>query len=543
VHAAATISITNPGGYIVTGAAAYAIDGGSVITLTGLDANRLLFMQANAALTLTNISLTSGNAGADYGGCIYNFSGKLRLDNVTLQNCRTADAYLGGAIDNNGGTLTIAGSRILSSTASHGGGIFSFGTLVIVSSTIAYNTATTGAGGGLNVTGSATISRSQIYVNRASGGDGGGLYAESGSNVTIQNSLIASNVTTSTVFASGGGLYSLGTVTVTGSTFSDNLARYGGGIDIEGKAMLSNAALSGNTGTVAGGGIFNAGNTTLSNSTLSGNSGSLAGGGIDNNGTLTLTNATLSGNTAYSSGGGIANERIATVSNSTLSGNSAPDGGGIYNYHMTLTLRNSTLSGNQANQGGGIYNNNGNMSLSNATLSGNSATNGGGIFNNGDTTLTNVSLNNRAALAGKAHNLYFYGGVLTLTHTIVNFDATYGANCFGADATKRVSRGHNLANDTQCDLLATGDQQSPLVPILLGPLGNHGGPTLTHLPRLGSAAIGSGDNAVCAAPPVYNLDQRGVLRPQGAVCDIGAVERRPSDSDLVPWLYLPLVVR
>ena len=98
------------------------------------------------------------------------------------------------------------------------------------------------------------------------------------SSVNIQNSLLASNVTTSTQFASGGGLYSLGSVTVTGSTFSGNLARYGGGLDSEGTALLTNATLSGNRGTTAGGGIFNAGRTTLSNSTLSDNSADLGGG-------------------------------------------------------------------------------------------------------------------------------------------------------------------------------------------------------------------------------------------------------------------------
>ena len=83
--------------------------------------------------------------------------------------------------------------------------------------------------------------------------------------------------------------------------------------------------------------------------------------------------------------------------------------------------------------------------------------------------------------------------------------------------------------------------------ILLGPLADHGGPTLTQLPRTGGAAIDNGDNAAQATLPVNNLDQRGVLRPLDgtgdgiAVCDIGAVERRPSDFDLVPWLYLPLI--
>ena len=41
----------------------------------------------------------------------------------------------------------------------------------------------------------------------------------------------------------------------------------------------------------------------------------------------------------------------------------------------------------------------------------------------------------------------------------------------------------------------------------------------------GSAAIDAGNDATCAAVPVNNRDQRGIARPQGVHCDIGAVER------------------
>src|SRR5690606_35293253 len=54
---------------------------------------------------------------------------------------------------------------------------------------------------------------------------------------------------------------------------------------------------------------------------------------------------------------------------------------------------------------------------------------------------------------------------------------------------------------------------------LLGPLQDNGGFTRTHLPAPGSAAIDSGDPEHCDG-----VDQRGVPRPQGPRCDIGAVE-------------------
>ena len=63
----------------------------------------------------------------------------------------------------------------------------------------------------------------------------------------------------------------------------------------------------------------------------------------------------------------------------------------------------------------------------------------------------------------------------------------------------------------------------------LAPLGNYGGPTQTIALLPNSPAIDSADDAVCAATgdgAVSGLDQRGIARPQGAQCDIGAFESR-----------------
>jgi len=58
----------------------------------------------------------------------------------------------------------------------------------------------------------------------------------------------------------------------------------------------------------------------------------------------------------------------------------------------------------------------------------------------------------------------------------------------------------------------------------LGSLADNGGPTQTFALLTGSSAINAGDSTTCVASPVSNLDQRGVTRPQGAQCDIGAYE-------------------
>ena len=72
---------------------------------------------------------------------------------------------------------------------------------------------------------------------------------------------------------------------------------------------------------------------------------------------------------------------------------------------------------------------------------------------------------------------------------------------------------------------------------LLGDLADNGGPTLTHLPKLGSPALDSGQ---CVAG-IFN-DQRNVSRPQGGICDRGAVERQPSDTDNF-FIFLPVIIR
>ncbi len=63
----------------------------------------------------------------------------------------------------------------------------------------------------------------------------------------------------------------------------------------------------------SGGGIASAGTLAVTNSTLSGNLAGVSGGGIFNDGTLTVTNSTLSGNSAADLGGGICNNAGGTA--------------------------------------------------------------------------------------------------------------------------------------------------------------------------------------------------------------------------------------
>jgi CSLREA domain-containing protein len=269
---------------------------------------------------------------------------------------------------------------------------------------------------------------------------------------------------------------------------------------------LTSVTVSGNTTTsnASGGGIYNLGTATLNNVTLSGNTanGGL-GGGLENEGTATLTNVTISGNSVPGgSGGGIANYIAGQLmlTNVTLTGNSTPNtGGGISNYG-TATLTNVTISNNQASVGGGIANGYagpaGTISLLNATVYGNLGT-------------TPANLLNAA-------------GTVQLKNTIVAAAAgNPTANCQGPI----TSQGYNVDSSNTCGLSTANGDQINTNP-QLGPLGNNGGPTQTHALLSGSPAI----DAVQSGCPPPSTDQRGVSRPQGARCDVGAYEAQPPCS-------------
>jgi hypothetical protein len=133
---------------------------------------------------------------------------------------------------------------------------------------------------------------------------------------------------------------------------------------------------------------------------------------------------------------------------------------------------------------------------------------------------------NRAYWAGAIRNV---DGTVTLKNTIVANSLAIG-NCSGAIN----GGGGNLSYpDSTCPGIS-GDPR-------LGILQNNGGPTATMALGSGSAALDAANDAICAAPPVNNRDQRGVIRPQGAHCDIGAYEA--AFEVITRVAFLPKIMR
>ncbi len=360
------------------------------------------------------------------------------------------------------------------------------------------------------------------------------------SGVTIRNGFLTSG--------NGGGIFNGGSLTVSDSKISGNHgASSGGGIYNNGTLALMNSTVSQNQASIYGGGISNdIGYLSLINSTLSQNNvpgSSGEGGGIFNNGALqNISNSTISGNSAYY-GGGIFNNMSLLMGNSTLSTNNAGlNGGGIYNAG-TLNIRSSTISGNNANDvygdGGGIYNTY-SLLLVNSTLSTNNAGNiGGGIYNrSGQTNVDNISIlfNYADAYAGGVFNYDAGGAIFNLRNTLVagSFDSNGVSN--DCEGTLNMF-GRNLFWDVSgCNVNSGPGSWSNLNSLsTIGPLQNNGGPTMTHMLLPGSSAIDGGDPVQGCIDPNGPLttDQRGVTRPQGAQCDIGAVEADPTPLTVV----------
>ena len=281
------------------------------------------------------------------------------------------------------------------------------------------------------------------------------------------------------------------------------LSKGGGMYNDKGSPTAANLIFNGNYATF-GGGMYNGGEFNfqdgshphLTNVTFSGNSAS-EGGGMrnENYSDPILTNVIFSQNTAIRSGGGMENfyHSSPTLVNVTFNGNTSDSGGGVMNWSSSSPiLTNVTFHANTAiEQGGGMYNDNGSSpGLTNVTLSGNAALQGGGLYN-------------------------AYGSNPVVANSVLHGDS--GGEFFDVSGTRVVTY-----SIVQGGYPGTGNLDADP---LLGPLQDNGGLTQTMALLPGSPAINAGDDANCPSS-----DQRGVERPQGNHCDIGAYEYQITSS-------------
>ena len=429
---------TTVGGSSFIGNNTAGVEGGGVWTAGALT--------VSGGTTISN-NQAFGDMADGGGGGLYNEGGTMTVeDGVTISSNRAAGTSgSGGGILNNGGTLTVGAATIESNTANRaGGGIEDAGGVVVLNGTnLVRNSiavANPGNGGGLHTGGGdVTINGGQVSTNTAT--EGGGLWSSGTLDVT-GTSITGNTGTGDAADNGGGGLYNEGgTMTVTDATVSGNRATgasgSGGGVLVAGGSFTaSGGAISENTANRAGGGIEVAsGTVTLSDVDFTANETGDApgnGGALHvTNGTVTATDGTVSGNTAAAEGGGFWNNAgfTMTVTGTTFSGNTASGdmasngGGGLYNNGGTLVLNDVTVDENTADgtsgSGGGVLTNGGTLTVDGGTISGNTANRaGGGIEDAGGVvTLTDVTVSGNfidVAAPGNGGGLHSGGGSVTV---------------------------------------------------------------------------------------------------------------------------------
>ena len=208
-------------------------------------------------------------------------------------------------------------------------------------------------------------------------------------------------------------------------------------------------------------------------------------------------------------GGAIIFENGAQVSleNASFRNNKATDGGAIamLGNDGGLTVTGSSFAGNIAKvDGGALKSKSGMIDISNTTFSNNMARSGGvAVLEGGEIAMTHVTMKDNRA-EGKGGAIVKWGGVVKLRNSIID-SLSQSDDCIGA-LDQIVG---TLSRDETCGNFRSDD---PLLGDLTGEPAWH--------------PLGDGSPAIDAADPAYcpEADQRGVARPHGGGCDIGAVE-------------------
>jgi len=300
----------------------------------------------------------------------------------------------------------------------------------------------------------------------------------------------------------GGGILSLGNLSLTRVELLDNTAVRGGGVrNSQGVLHIRDSRIEGNQAFSEGGGVYGDGYLSISRTEILGNQAE-SGGGVNSDDAITLNDVSFTQNIATRYGGGFFNDSDADVQGTLFEGNEAPHGAGVYN-KQTMSLQNVTFSSNISERGeglvaqGGAIFNDASLEILHATFYANEAEQGGGTFNteNGD-------------IAIKASILA----------------SSMGGNCINFGLF--TSQGYNISDDGLCNLDSYGDRSN--TDPLLEELDNNLGFTRTHAFQTSSPALDSVPVSDC-----QETDQRGVLRPidgdrdSVAACDIGAYEFAP----------------
>lgn len=516
------------------------------------------------SVTLNDVDFSGNDAGMNPGnGGVLHVTG---VGDIVIEGglFDGNTAVEGGALWNNGGTMTVA-DAIFSANRATGGS--------------ADASDAEGQGGGAifgqNVDGATvTVTGSRFDGNSAEGdvSSGGAIFMNEGTVLELSGSTLANN----TANRAGGAIELRAGVeaTIDGSDMTANTANTtagggggnGGAIHVTGDAdvMITGGVYAQNS-AVEGGALWNnQGEMTLDGVNVVGNEATGAdatqgGGGIyaetndagEDSGTLMISDSRIVRNMASGaagSGGGIllSPGTTATITDSRIMGNSANRaGGGIENADGAVTLERVMLGGtgsgfgndagtNPGNGGGLHIGGAGTVDVVRSSVGYNTAVNGGGLWNSGMGTLTvNTStVSNNSADVGAGVYLDGAGGTITLDFVSVTQNDGSGVaaamDAGGSIAIADSLIAENASNLGDGVMAAEDDGNVVGDSAVLGAYRLFGGSTATQPLMSGSAAIDA--TADCAAMD-DDTDQRGATRPfdvmdvdNGGDCDAGAFE-------------------
>lgn len=371
---------------------------------------------------------------------------------------------------------------------------------------------------------------------------GGALFVDLNTTVTVLDCVFFKN--RDSFVGKGGAIATYGTLVVSRSTFMNNSAQgrvgdvakgggtgFGGAIAIASPSTLASVEDSTFAGNSAIGGTGGNGDPSGSLPGPGGSGGGAYGGAIwlENGVAVSIGRSTFVNNSAVGGTGGVG----AAGPFSGGAGGAGGDGFGgavVLTYSSnTLDVSNSTFVANNATggrggSGGGFSGPQGSGGV------GGSGVAGAFYTSVTDTIVTNVTIDGNSAVAGiggvggggthGAPGRSIVGGMYSaksaqVINTIISNNS--GGNCDGTI----TNGGHNLQFNPN-----SGCGNTPFIvgDPKLTPLANYGGPTQTRGIGPGSAALDAGDDRYCGNATISGRDQRGIPRPQGAHCDIGAFE-------------------
>ncbi|MBQ9974613.1 MAG: hypothetical protein IJP02_06630 [Oscillospiraceae bacterium] len=268
----------------------------------------------NYGTLILNGGTISGNTSLEGGGGIFN-QGKLTVNGGTITGNKAGTS--GGGISNSkNGTVTInRGDIVNNASTTNGGGIYNGGTLNLLGGTVKGNTnGREGTGGGVVNAGVLNMRGGTITAN-ASSTSAGGLQNTSTGVAVLSGGRISANTTANG--KGGAGIYNTGKLTLQGSVQVTDNKSAGGGAAINnakstsgsvGEVTITGGTFSGNVAGTSGGVIANSAKLTLTGGTLSSNKAANNGGAVYNTGELMLGGAAFKGNTAGKNGPDLFND-------------------------------------------------------------------------------------------------------------------------------------------------------------------------------------------------------------------------------------------